>query len=44
MSALRGKIEEANSRLCPEYHPAYYGAFARDPDESNVEAVCHFPE
>jgi len=28
-------------RLWPEYHPAYYGAFVRDPDGNNVEAVCH---
>jgi catechol 2,3-dioxygenase-like lactoylglutathione lyase family enzyme len=28
----------------PEYHPNYYGAFVRDPDGNNVEAVCHFPE
>jgi catechol 2,3-dioxygenase-like lactoylglutathione lyase family enzyme len=25
----------------PEYHPGYYGAFVRDPDGNNVEAVCH---
>lgn len=25
----------------PEYHAGYYGAFVRDPDGSNVEAVCH---
>lgn len=25
----------------PEYHPSYYGAFVRDPDGNNVEAVCH---
>jgi catechol 2,3-dioxygenase-like lactoylglutathione lyase family enzyme len=31
-------------RLWPEYHPAYYGAFVRDPDGNNVEAVCHAPE
>jgi catechol 2,3-dioxygenase-like lactoylglutathione lyase family enzyme len=31
-------------RLWPEYHPAYYGAFVRDPDGNNVEAVCHKPE
>jgi len=31
-------------RLWPEYHPAYYGAFVRDPDGNNVEAVCHNPE
>jgi len=31
-------------RVWPEYHPNYYGAFVRDPDGNNVEAVCHFPE
>jgi predicted lactoylglutathione lyase len=31
-------------RLWPEYHPNYYGAFVRDPDGNNVEAVCHEPE
>ena len=30
-------------RLWPEYHPDYYGAFVRDPDGNNVEAVCHYP-
>jgi catechol 2,3-dioxygenase-like lactoylglutathione lyase family enzyme len=27
----------------PEYHPNYYGAFVRDPDGNNVEAVSHVP-
>ncbi|MDP3660479.1 VOC family protein [Phenylobacterium sp.] len=27
--------------LRPHYHPNYYGAFVRDPDGHNVEAVCH---
>ena len=31
-------------RLWPEYHQTYYGAFVRDPDGNNVEAVCHRPE
>ncbi|MGW4029993.1 VOC family protein [Streptomyces sp. NPDC004838] len=31
-------------RVWPEYHPEYYGAFIRDPDGNNVEAVCHRPE
>ncbi len=31
-------------RVWPEYHAAYYGAFVRDPDGNNVEAVCHSPE
>ncbi len=28
-------------RLWPEYHPGYFGAFVRDPDGNNVEAVFH---
>ena len=28
----------------PIYHPGYYGAFVRNPDGNNVEAVCHVPE
>ena len=28
-------------RMWPEYHPNYFGAFVRDPDGNNVEAVCH---
>ena len=28
-------------RVWPEYHDQYYGAFVRDPDGNNVEAVCH---
>jgi catechol 2,3-dioxygenase-like lactoylglutathione lyase family enzyme len=31
-------------RLWPEYHENYYGAFVRDPDGNNVEAVCHRSE
>lgn len=31
-------------RVWPEYHSNYYGAFVRDPDGNNVEAVCHVPE
>lgn len=31
-------------RLWPEYHADYYGAFVRDPDGNNVEAVSHSPE
>lgn len=30
--------------LRPQYHPAYFGAFALDPDGNNVEAVCHRDE
>jgi catechol 2,3-dioxygenase-like lactoylglutathione lyase family enzyme len=25
------------------YHENYYGAFVRDPDGNNIEAVCHAP-
>ena len=32
------------ARIWPAYHPSYYGAFVRDPDGNNVEAVCHQPE
>jgi catechol 2,3-dioxygenase-like lactoylglutathione lyase family enzyme len=32
------------AREWPEYHPNYYGAFVRDPDGNNVEAVCHRPQ
>jgi catechol 2,3-dioxygenase-like lactoylglutathione lyase family enzyme len=31
-------------RVWPEYHANYYGAFVRDPDGNNVEAVCHTAE
>jgi catechol 2,3-dioxygenase-like lactoylglutathione lyase family enzyme len=31
-------------RVRPEYHPTYFGAYVRDPDGNNVEAVCHSPE
>src|SRR4051812_38138808 len=31
-------------RVWPEYHANYYGAFVRDPDGNNVEAVSHGPE
>lgn len=31
-------------RLWPEYHRNYCGAFVRDPDGNNVEAVCHSRE
>ena len=31
-------------KVWPEYHPGYFGAFVRDPDGNNVEAVCHTPD
>ena len=27
-----------------DYHPTYYAGFVHDPDDNNVEAVCHTPE
>jgi catechol 2,3-dioxygenase-like lactoylglutathione lyase family enzyme len=30
-------------KVWPEYHESYFGAFVRDPDGNNVEAVCHRP-
>jgi catechol 2,3-dioxygenase-like lactoylglutathione lyase family enzyme len=31
-------------QLWPDYHETYFGAFVRDPDGNNVEAVSHGPE
>jgi catechol 2,3-dioxygenase-like lactoylglutathione lyase family enzyme len=31
-------------RVWPEYHENYFGAFVRDPDGNNIEAVSHVPE
>jgi catechol 2,3-dioxygenase-like lactoylglutathione lyase family enzyme len=31
-------------RIFPEYHENYFGAFVRDPDGNNVEAVSHGAE
>ena len=44
-AAVAGGAEVLHEpRLWPEYHASYYGAFVRDPDGNNVEAVCHRPE
>ena len=49
-AAVRAFFEAAQSlgaevlhepRFWPEYHEGYYGAFVRDLDGNNVEAVCH---
>lgn len=37
----RGAEVLHEARLWPEYHGGYYGAFVRDPDGNNVEAVHH---
>jgi len=44
-AAVQAGVEVLHEpRMWPEYHPNYYGAFVRDPDGNNVEAVCHRPE
>lgn len=30
--------------LRPQYHPDYYGAYARDPDGNKLCCACHRPE
>ena len=43
-AAVAGGAEVLHApRVWPEYHETYYGAFVRDPDGNNVEAVCHSP-
>lgn len=42
-AVARGATVLHEPREWPEYHPDYYGAFVRDPDGNNVEAVCHRP-
>jgi catechol 2,3-dioxygenase-like lactoylglutathione lyase family enzyme len=39
-----GGTDNGGPGLRPEYHPNYYGAFVFDPDDNNIEAVCHAPE
>jgi catechol 2,3-dioxygenase-like lactoylglutathione lyase family enzyme len=39
-----GALALHEPRLWPEYHASYYGAFVRDPDGNNIEAVCRKPE
>ena len=36
-----GGRDNGSPGLRPSYHPGYYGAYLIDPDENNVEAVCH---
>ena len=38
-----GGTDNGAPGLRPHYHEHYYGAFVRDPDGHNVEAVCHLP-
>jgi catechol 2,3-dioxygenase-like lactoylglutathione lyase family enzyme len=44
-AAVRAGAEVLHEpRLWPEYHEHYFGAFVRDPDGNNVEAVSHIAE
>jgi len=38
-----GGTDNGGPGLRPHYHINYYGAFVRDPDGNNIEAVCHDP-
>jgi len=38
-----GGTDNGAPGLREHYHPNYYGAFVRDPDGHNIEAVCHAP-
>ncbi|WP_119270490.1 VOC family protein [Taklimakanibacter deserti] len=39
-----GGRDNGGPGLRPHYHPDYYGAFVFDPDDNNIEAVCHRAE
>lgn len=39
-----GATDNGPPGLRAHYHPSYYGAFVRDPDGYNIEAVCHQPQ
>jgi catechol 2,3-dioxygenase-like lactoylglutathione lyase family enzyme len=38
-----GGVDNGAPGIRPHYHANYYGAFVRDPDGNNIEAVCHDP-
>ena len=39
-----GATDNGRPGIRAHYHPNYYGAFVRDPEGHNIEAVCHRPE
>jgi catechol 2,3-dioxygenase-like lactoylglutathione lyase family enzyme len=39
-----GGADNGAPGLRPHYHQNYYGAFVKDPDGHNIEAVCHDPQ
>jgi catechol 2,3-dioxygenase-like lactoylglutathione lyase family enzyme len=44
VALAEGATDNGPPGLRPQYHPDYYGAFVRDPDGHNIEAVCHQPQ
>jgi catechol 2,3-dioxygenase-like lactoylglutathione lyase family enzyme len=40
----QGGVEDGRPGLRTEYHPDYYGAFVRDPDDNKIEACSHVHE
>lgn len=40
----QGGSEDGRPGLRTEYHPDYYGAFVRDPDNNKIEACSHAHE
>jgi catechol 2,3-dioxygenase-like lactoylglutathione lyase family enzyme len=36
-----GGVDNGPPGVREMYHPNYFGAFVRDPDGNNIEAVCH---
>jgi len=38
-----GGVDNGQPGLRPRYHADYYAAFVCDPDDYNIEAVCHEP-
>lgn len=39
-----GGVDEGAPGLRAHYHPAYYGAYFRDPDGNKLCVVCHLPD
>ena len=44
VAVAEGALALHAPRLWPEYQTTYYGAFVRDPDGNNIEAVCRLLE
>ena len=44
IALANGGSSEGEPGLRPEYHPAYYGAYFRDPDGNKLCVACHAEE